>query len=339
MTSLNYSKQIIDFFKNDKTTQLIEQKEKTALKELLSLLDKSIKFILPERGEILTSYNAEEGEQNKFNREWVDLMFLPYPIVAFEIPFTYHDTEKVKQIDGINLQVQSEKRVALCWNPKHDDPDILKINKILEKYDFINSPNYLVGEKDSYDGFCIAVFFYNQIEKEWCYAPSGAFLPYSLNQNIDPSTKDDGALYGRLINLFPFYTDILYKQYNFRSSSLQKQLWLDINHEVWAILQVCCVLNCENIRTRTISPPDKQQKSRIRKGLKPLYSYKALTIKASGAGYENMYGVGTEQGGSKRTHFRRGHIRRLSGKSVWVRSAIVGANNLGTVDKEYHIKK
>lgn len=333
MESLNYSKQILEFFETDPESRDQISNGGSTLNELLSLLDRSIKFILPERGEILASYNTEDGEINAFQKEWVDLMYIPYPIVTFEIPFTYHDNEQISQIEGLHHQVPAEKRVALCWNPKHDDPEIRKINEIVNKYNFTNC-NYTIGDDCSPEGFCIVVFFFDEKTKKWSFTPAGAFLPYSLNMNNDL----EGALYGREINLFPFYIDLLYRYYDFNFTPIKSQIWLDLNQEIWSVLQVCCVLNCDNINTRTIEPPAKQQKSRLRKGLKPLYSYKVLTIKASGSGYENMYAVGTGQGGSKRTHFRRGHLRRYPDKTVWVKPAIVGANNVGMVDKDYRIE-
>lgn len=327
MQTLNYSKQILEFFENSQKYQHYINDSNGAIKELLTLLDQSIKFILPERGEILASYDAKEGEINAFQKEWVDLMFLPFPIASFEIPFTYHSDEVITEAN----EVPAEKRVALCWNPKHDSPEIKKINQIVNTHK-LTKGDYSIGEDDSPDGFCIVVFFQNPLTKEWLHTPAGAFFPYSLNVESDL----EGRLYGREINLFPFYTDAMYKNYNFNMNAVKQQIWHDLNHEVWSVLQVCCVLNCDNISTRTIEPSLKQQKSRQRKGLKPLYSYKVLTVKATGTAYENMYS--TEQGGSKRTHFRRGHLRRLPNKTIWVRPAIVGANNVGTVDKDYRIE-
>lgn len=338
MQPLNYSKQIIESILDNQFEKIIKQQGGiSALPELLSLLDKSIKFILPERGEMLQTFDTDPNGVNEFDERWLSLMVLPFPIVAFEIPFPYENDDEILQISGLAKQVQSEKRVALCWNPKHDDEDIKKINKLIHEHDFnrIGGENYLIGDDDSYNGFCMAVFFLDSEKNVWNYAPAGVFFPYEVNQEV----TQKGALAVREINLFPFVVNMMMLDvYKFDYERIKQQIWSDINHEAWSVLQACSVLNCENITTRTIDPPLKQQKNRERKGLKPLYSYKVLTIKVDGTKNENIYSVGTGKGSSKRTHFRRGHIRRYADKSVWVKPAMVGLNNVGTVDKEYHIK-
>jgi hypothetical protein len=42
---------------------------------------------------------------------------------------------------------------------------------------------------------------------------------------------------------------------------------------------------------------------------------------------------------SPRVHLRRGHIRRLPGKNIWVNATIVGNSDLGVVIKDYSVTK
>nr|MCF1501516.1 hypothetical protein [Allorhizobium sp. Av2] len=55
-----------------------------------------------------------------------------------------------------------------------------------------------------------------------------------------------------------------------------------------------------------------------------------------------MRGEGTGGGShaSPRLHLRRGHLRRLPEKTVWVRAAMIGAaSETGTVTKDYRLVK
>lgn len=328
--TLNYSRQIVDFFTSEKFIPFQNSPESGCIFDLVELLDQSVKFILPERGEILESIS------NEFKRDWIDLMFMPYPISAFEIPFNYDGLE-VEQVDGLAHQIEAPKRVALCWNPKDPNPTIQRINKIIANYDvFKLSENYIIGDPDTYDGFCMVVFFYDNRDKEWKHTAAGAFYPYDIN--VD---SDQIGLAGRPINVFPDLLQYHYiYQHNGNRETLLQQIWHDISYETWCVLQACCVLNCENISTRDIVPPAKIQKHRVKNKQAPLYIYKTLEIKATGVGYDSQNSA-SGSGSSKKTHLRRGHLRRLQSKKViWVKSAIVGAanQNKGQIHKDYAIK-
>lgn len=104
------------------------------------------------------------------------------------------------------------------------------------------------------------------------------------------------------------------------------------------ILNFLSALNCSNSNALDEEPPsEKLNKSRMKKGKTPLFSYKVLTIntKASHAGSSS-----TNQGkhNSPRVHLRRGHIRKLPDKTVWVNSCVVGDNKNGVIQKDYVVK-
>jgi len=78
-------------------------------------------------------------------------------------------------------------------------------------------------------------------------------------------------------------------------------------------------------------------KKRQAKGKQPFFSYKVLQL------LEERREVGkTGAGGSSvspRMHLRRGHLRRLESKVVWVRPAMVNAGvNTGAVLKDYAVQ-
>ena len=106
----------------------------------------------------------------------------------------------------------------------------------------------------------------------------------------------------------------------------------DIEGEAVAVLLLMAALSCGNIQTAEVPAPDRLNLKRVRSGKQPFFSYWVLLIdepsthgKACGGGKH----------ASPRAHLRRGHIRRLPNKRIWVNSSIVGNKALGLVEKSY----
>ncbi|GGE75670.1 hypothetical protein GCM10011533_30020 [Streptosporangium jomthongense] len=103
------------------------------------------------------------------------------------------------------------------------------------------------------------------------------------------------------------------------------------------VVQLLCALACSNT-TISEAPSGRKRlnKKRAGKGKPPFYSYKVLTIaQAEGNGSCGRSGTGR----SPRVHLRRGHIRRLANKTVWVNSAVVGNKSRGLVNKDYAVRE
>jgi hypothetical protein len=104
------------------------------------------------------------------------------------------------------------------------------------------------------------------------------------------------------------------------------------------ILNFLSALNCSNAEALDDDlPHEKLNKSRIKKGKTPLFSYKVLTINTQTS---HVSSPTTAQGkhNSPRVHLRRGHIRKLPDKNVWVNSCVVGDKKSGIIHKEYLVK-
>jgi len=114
---------------------------------------------------------------------------------------------------------------------------------------------------------------------------------------------------------------------------VEREFFQDIS----SIANLCTMLSLHNVKPRTMLPPEKLQKKRIRHGGKPLMSYKVLVV--DGEEWHDTGRHGTV-GGSVRSHMRRGHIRQLhaSERRVWVRSTLVHGKTPGFVSKDYRIK-
>ena len=105
----------------------------------------------------------------------------------------------------------------------------------------------------------------------------------------------------------------------------------DIKIEALSVIRLMAALSCSNIQTAEIPAPDRLNLKRTRSGKQPFFSYRVLLI-----GEPSSHGK--PAGGSHaspRVHLRRGHIRRLPNKRIWVNSSIVGNKALGLVEKSY----
>jgi hypothetical protein len=96
------------------------------------------------------------------------------------------------------------------------------------------------------------------------------------------------------------------------------------------------MLSLHNVSTKEIASPAALNKKRQRNGKLPLYDYHVLAVDGS-----EVYGRDSDDKTDReiRSHFRRGHIRRLDEtRRVWVRATIVHGSAKGFVDKDYDVR-
>lgn len=104
---------------------------------------------------------------------------------------------------------------------------------------------------------------------------------------------------------------------------------------MYCLLSSCLVLlNCSNVAYVEHPVDEKVNRKRINKGKLPLHSYKTLHIKHAGINQAALRKG--EQRAGLRVHLRRGHIRRLENKAVWVQACVVGKGK-GFVHKNYKV--
>jgi len=97
-------------------------------------------------------------------------------------------------------------------------------------------------------------------------------------------------------------------------------------------LQSMFVLSCSNVETVDNAPSKMLNKMRAKQGKPLINSHKTLVIKSENTA-SNTNNGGTHA--SPRVHLRRGHIRRLPTKNVWVQPCVVGDKSKGIVTKDY----
>lgn len=106
----------------------------------------------------------------------------------------------------------------------------------------------------------------------------------------------------------------------------------DVIGEVSTLVKFVAALSCSNSLAVDAPAPDAKLNAKRRQaGKTPFFSYKVLTI----TGNASPEGSGSVFHGSPRVHLRRGHIRRLPEKTVWVNACVVGDKSKGLVQKDY----
>lgn len=103
-----------------------------------------------------------------------------------------------------------------------------------------------------------------------------------------------------------------------------------------AVANLLCTLSCSNtcIEDSSDKPSKVKNDLRIQKKKLPFFEFKILTIDSGKkTNRESGFNGGTHA--SPRVHLRRGHIRRLSTKNVWVNACVVGDKDKGLIEKEY----
>lgn len=107
--------------------------------------------------------------------------------------------------------------------------------------------------------------------------------------------------------------------------------------EFGALAEFCAALACGNVHKVDCAPPNKVANHNRRAfGKQPFFTYKTLEIEAPSESSAQSPPMGGTHA-SPRVHLRRGHIRRLPERTVWVNACVVGNKSLGMVVKDYRV--
>lgn len=303
------------------------------LRRLIGMLQHSVKFILP------NCCNLVDPEE--LRQAHLDLARLPFSCVAFEAPWEKEDG--IENLGGFK-QTPATKRIALCWEAGPE-------------YELLPGLNSILNDFPEGGVFVVPIYWGPELKK-WALSLGGSFLPYKntinkltmmdnpspVTQIADAAMKDVGLVKSKSkkIKAEPFYLlPELYEQslasLGGDSEKLFAQILLDSRDETIMLIQACSVINCANVTTGEVSAPAKLNKKRQKQGKQPFFSYKVLQLS------EERRETGRDSAGgshaSPRMHLRRGHLRRLESKVVWVRPAMVNAGSkAGVVLKDYAVQ-
>lgn len=291
---------------------------------MISYLHEAQKFILPDGGKLF-----EEGQF--LNWEGFDII-LPYPVTAIEYR-SNNSSEKNQFMDGCIVLTVS--RAALSINKRFEAFILESVAEMIEERPW-DCPI-----KDEF----IVIWALRQVRSNLGWVPNlcGVVCPSGdegltnavdseFSMTVGKRPPNDMKAREMAMVLHPKYLDYAAKGGESKQDMYNGALY-SMFDEIIATKQLCQVLDCENIKTMMLRPSEKLNKKRLSAGKLPLYSYHLLRVEQGKK--ENSSGRGpTHQ--SPRFHWRRGHIRRLSGGAkTWVRPCTVGDSRLGLVDKDY----
>lgn len=299
---------------------------------LINMLQRSIKFILPNCCDLI--------DPSELRQAHLDLTRLPFPCIAFEVPWDKKD--RIEQL-GEFPQTPATKRIALCWEASSEYELLPGLNGILEAF-----PE---------GGVFVLPIYWGPEYRRWTVALGGSFVPHNntlqdmkLEESLPASRIADTAAIkaglatsnAKRFRAEPFYVlpELYAKTLATYGGNIEKvyaQIILDSRDEVQTVVQACSVINCANVTTAEISAPAALNKKRQAKGKQPFFSYKVLQL--TGESWEAAKGGAGRSHASPRMHLRRGHLRRLKSKVIWVRPTMVNAgSNTGVVLKDYAVQ-
>ena len=333
--TLNYCTRAIEDI-NKMKVQIQDSMPQTAevYRRLIEMLEQSVKFILPNCCNLVAP--------NELKQEHLNLMKLPYPLVAFEAPWEPEEAALIN--DGEFKQQRSNRRISLCWEASPKYQLLPGLNDVLKSF-----PK---------GGIFVVPIYWMPDHQGWFVGIGGCFVPYEnevfqrkneesplasqlANQaSINAGLAEEDSLHYRAE---PFYLlpELFHRAVNNaggETDTVYAHMLLDSRDETTMMIQACSVLNCANVTTGIVYPPAALNKKRTAKGKKPLFSYHVLQLSDERKADKSASAGGNHA--SPRMHLRRGHLRRLQNKTVWVRPAMINiGSNVGSVAKDYSIMK
>lgn len=300
------------------------------LRRVIAMLQASVKFILPNCCNLV--------EPDEVRQAHMDLVRLPFPCVAFEAPWEKEDAGPAYM--GEFRMTLANKRIALCWDTPQHAP-LPGLNSFFDEFEE--------------GGVFVLPIYWGPEYKKWTVALGGTFIPYEnklFQQDLAESAPASriansaqiavGHAHAKSMQfraepfpILPEFYEHVAASYGSRVKA-NAQILVDSHDESMALVQACSVINCANISTADVEAPAALNKKRQASGKQPFFSYKVLQLaedrKAPGRAGAGAGG----QHASPRMHLRRGHLRRLEHKTVWVRPAMINADSTrGAVFKDY----
>lgn len=299
------------------------------IRNIMAILREAVKFNLPDDGRLF---------DDDF-RALPAVFRLPFPVVATEFRMVSNAPDAQQPMHHIGASIQtSSRRIALAVEIDENN---------YERFEWLIPPQKLGLLED--DGHVIAIIsiYYNDEAQRWQISPFGALMP---NQKIDPNplatTRTEAVFDGtlpkgvrltdlsaHLAPLMPEYCMMLIQEKGIGYA--MKTMAQDTHDEMHAILGLVEILACNNVTTETVPASRALNKKRLGKGKPPFFEYKILLLEPSSTSVASPAQAGSHA--SPRVHLRRGHIRRLPERTVWVNAAVVGNKKAGVIVKDYAV--
>lgn len=228
---------------------------------------------------------------------------LPYPEIVIE--YTVSDNIGLSEkIFGEENTIKAKKRIIIAV--QHKDTNTILVYSIVEMR-----------------GIWTMLPFYAEL-----------FRATNLNKKADSEwlgVDENELIEGLGIKVIPTGTLAL----SVLGPNWEKNAYVDLSDEVGTVLELIEALSCSNV-THEALPRRKLNKSAKKNGALPFDEYRVLTIKTTN---EDRNKKASLEGNhrSPREHLRRGHIRHLATKKVWVNSCVVNPGTKGKINTVYKI--
>nr|GEU29196.1 hypothetical protein [Tanacetum cinerariifolium] len=320
----------LDMRETAKSWQGVMPHSAKVMYRLIAMLQHSVKFILPNCCELVAPDDLRQAH--------IDMLRLPFQCVAFEAP--WDKGGEIEEYIGEFRQTPATRRIALCWDSAQFEPRP-GLNSFLDAF-------------PQGGAFVLPIFWAPQFKK-WSVALGGIFVPYNnklekinINEAL-PGTRiafaaklaaghaheKSSQFRSEPFPMFPEIFEAATRQDGSREKTYGRIL-LDASDEVSILIQVCSVINCANVETGVVEASAALNRKRQANGKQPFFSYKILELSADRQTKNTSYSSGEHA--SPRMHLRRGHLRRLDNKTVWVRAAMVNIpSSSGSVHKDYRV--
>lgn len=337
---LNYSAHAIeDLRRLSRELQFTWAMSSMIMSKLADILEKSVKFILPNAGQLLDPADLKQAH--------LELLKLPFPCVAFEAPWQREGVDEYESILTLGElpRTSATRRIALCW-------------ELGSEFGLSEEMTNNFGQKYPEGGVFVVPIFWQ--EAEWQPTTLGAFLPYDNRPDLATSKskasaiaiskviladaaigrRNKGTIGGEfeIFHVLPEAFQQSLSSFDCLDDALAQLGHFDTRDEIQMVVQACSVLNCANVGTAKIEAPVALNKKRMATGKQPFFSYHVLQLSGTSHSADGVRHNGTHA--SPRMHLRRGHLRRLADKTVWISASVVNANSpRGVVVKDYQINE
>lgn len=182
------------------------------------------------------------------------------------------------------------------------------------------------------------------------YASNSIFLhaKKSVEDNVietrfcNYNEDDDSFYYSPVIGFIDYQGQRLRGEPFLRAEKRERQEELEaLSFHYCALASFLAIINSDNVQSIDNLPSGTIPVVGGRKIDKRLFVYKTLHIKPQYVSSKNTINGSDQSSVNKvgpRVHLRRGHLRRLPGKVVWVQPAVVGSPEKGIIQKDYRVE-
>lgn len=123
----------------------------------------------------------------------------------------------------------------------------------------------------------------------------------------------------------------------------KKEALEELSFHFCALASFLAIINSDNVESIDNIPSERTPVIGGKTADKKLFVYKTLHIKPLNITTKKQSKSSESESSSRskigvRVHLRRGHLRRLPGKIVWVQPAVVGSPKKGIVHKDYRVE-